>query len=116
MHPIINDILTELKAEFGITRFELERMVDCQFKCIENNIRDRSLKTVNLIHIGKIRPTGWFKHNVETVLKRKKTVDEIKQAKRDISRLEELSIQQGGSEDIIRQEEDSLQQLSPKQE
>lgn len=78
MHPLINEILNEMKDEFGITKYELERMVDCQFKCLEENIKDRTLKTVNLIYLGKVGPTGWFKYNSHLVTKYNISEDETK--------------------------------------
>lgn len=62
MHPLIDEILSEMKDELGISKYELERMIDCQFKCVEENIKGKVNKTVNLIYIGKFTPTTWFKY------------------------------------------------------
>jgi hypothetical protein len=60
---LIDDVLTELKAKYGISKIELERIVDSQFKVARLNIEEKSLKTVNLIHLGKIAPSPWFVKN-----------------------------------------------------
>lgn len=104
MDSSINDILTELKAKYNITRYELERMIDCQYKLTRNTIENRELKTVYWIHLGKIRPTAWFKHNKEIVYAKKAT--------RDNYRLLKLNIKKG-EQDSDTVEGTDMQELPP---
>ena len=60
MSPLIDEILTEMKAEFGITKFELEKIIDSQFKVLQNNIEERSLKEVHFKYLGKFKPTTFL--------------------------------------------------------
>lgn len=69
MSPLIDEILTKLKDKHGISKVDLERIIDSEFKVLELNIQQRSLKEVSLIHIGKVKPSKWFVHNYEKMVK-----------------------------------------------
>lgn len=89
----IEDIVKEVKKELPdelshLTEYEIERMFISQFKVLEQNIRAKSLKTVNMMYMGKFRPTSWFVKNKE------KLYGSNTEDKRDINRVEELSPKQ----------------------
>ncbi len=63
MHPSTDDILTTLKdkyQEHNISRYELERIIDTEWKYLEQNITDRSDRIVHLIYLGKVVPTKLY--------------------------------------------------------
>lgn len=92
MNQLINDIYTELKAKYGISRTEIERITDSQFKVAEDNIRAYTMKDIKWINLGKIRPSEYIKH--------KKAKDErqaakfLKKDEDDNSGLEKCNIQE----------------------
>lgn len=73
-NPLIEDILSELMSEYGMSRYELRKIINSQFKVLRTNISDRSVKTVNLMHIGKFRPTYWLVTNRHNYVPRIKKV------------------------------------------
>lgn len=62
MNQLIEDIFTELKLKHGITKFEIENIVDSQFKLLQNTIESKTWKPVSLIHLGKFKPTKFILH------------------------------------------------------
>ena len=74
MNPLIESILSEIKEknkdsnEWWNTKYELERILDSEFKVLRTSIEERDLRTVNLIHIGKVKPTSWFIRNRDNCL------------------------------------------------
>ena len=66
---LTNDILDELKAKYGISKAELELMLDSQFKLTRNLLDSRTTDTIKLIHLGKIKPTSFFIKNYEKLVK-----------------------------------------------
>lgn len=89
MDQVINKILDEIKEETNISKVELERIIDTEFKLIAENIRLRSKKTVNLIYIGKFRPTKFFLMNYEK-LNQKPNEKLLKEIQRNNKRLLQL--------------------------
>lgn len=65
MDRVINEIIEEIKAETGLTKYEIERIVDSEFKTLTIAIEDRDIRSVNLIYIGKIIPSKWLLSNNE---------------------------------------------------
>ena len=64
MSQLINEILEEMKLEHGISKFELEKIVDSQFKVLMNHIQDYKTGDIREVHIkglGKFRPTTFLK-------------------------------------------------------
>lgn len=57
MSLLINDILIEMKAEYGITLFELEKIADSQFKVLMDHIQSRDEREVHIKGIGKFKPS-----------------------------------------------------------
>jgi hypothetical protein len=72
MSPLIDEVLTKLKDKHGLSKVELERIIDSEFKVLELSIQKRSLKEVSLIYLGKVKPSKWFVHNYEKVVKETK--------------------------------------------
>ena len=60
MSPLIDDILNDMKAEFGITKFELEKIIDSQFKMLRQTIESREVKEVHIKNVGKFKPTTYL--------------------------------------------------------
>ena len=54
---IYEEILDEIKSEFGLSKMELERICDSQFRVIRDTMSRREGKVVQLIYLGKFRPT-----------------------------------------------------------
>lgn len=63
MDPAIDSALARVKAKHGITKFELEKIMDSQWKVLVENMQGRHTKVVNVMYIGKFKPTSWFKNN-----------------------------------------------------
>lgn len=62
---IYEEILDEIKSEFGLSKIELERICDSQFRVIRNTMSNREGKVVQLIYLGKFRPTVHNRDYVE---------------------------------------------------
>lgn len=81
MDLVINQILDELKEETGITKYELDRITESQFKCITGIIQSRIPKVCNLMYLGKIRPTKFFLYNIDIIQRKGKEHDKSKAEK-----------------------------------
>jgi len=92
-------------GEWWNTKYELERILDSQFRVTRNLIEEKDLRTINIIHLGKVKPSKWFTHNRELVIKRKQERDARYQEYR--KGLVQLSNQEQGRDkgDNIREEE-----------
>ena len=60
MSPLIDEILNEMKAQFGVTKFELEKIIDSQFKMLRQTIESREVKEVHIKNVGKFKPTTYL--------------------------------------------------------
>jgi len=69
---IYEEILDEIKSDFTLSKMELERICDSQFRVIRDTMSNREGKVVQLIYLGKFRPTMY---NTDYT-KRKKLKDE----------------------------------------
>jgi nucleoid DNA-binding protein len=69
---IYEEILDEIKGDFTLSKMELERICDSQFRVIRDTMSNREGKVVQLIYLGKFRPTIY---NTDYT-KRKKLKDE----------------------------------------
>lgn len=58
---IYEEILDEIKDQFGLSKTELERIVDSQFRVIRDTMSNREGKVCQLIYLGKFRPTIYNK-------------------------------------------------------
>jgi len=71
MNKLIDEILTEVKAkhsdtkEWWNTKHELEKILDSEFKVLRKHIEDKDLRIVNLIYLGKVKPSKWLINNKE---------------------------------------------------
>ena len=55
-----DQLINELKAEFpDIPKYELEKIVDSEFRLIEKTVSDKQCKVINCIYLGKFYPTGY---------------------------------------------------------
>jgi nucleoid DNA-binding protein len=54
---IYEEVLDEIKSEFDLSKMELERICDSQFRVIRDTMSKREGKVVQLIYLGKFRPT-----------------------------------------------------------
>lgn len=61
----IDSILEELKAKYGISKVELERIVDTQFKVAYDAIEAKTIKSIKFANLGKIRPSTFLINNYE---------------------------------------------------
>lgn len=62
---IYEEILDEIKPEFTLSKVELERICDSQFRVIRDTMSNREGKVVQLIYLGKFRPTIYNKDYVK---------------------------------------------------
>jgi len=60
MSQLIDEILSEMKAEHGISKFELEKIVDSQYKLLAEHIYKRDLREVHIKGLGKFKPTTFL--------------------------------------------------------
>lgn len=114
MENSIKDIITELKTKYNLTSSEIERVLDSQWKVLRNNIETRDLKTVNIMHIGKWKPSKWFKENRDRMLYYY-IFDENgirRKYKRDKSWMEELNPSRESREPLNRIEEGDMLNVS----
>ncbi len=81
MNQLIEDILSEMKLKHGVTKFELEKIIDSQFKVLQTSIQNKDLRQVYFKGLGKFKPT--------TFLIALKDGRVHKKNKRDIPRVEE---------------------------
>ena len=84
MNQQIDEIYTMLKNKYGISKVEIERITDSQFKVLENNIKTRGNKVVNLIYLGKFKPSKYFLDNYEVLSKKYITLKEREDSRKNI--------------------------------
>lgn len=60
MNKLIDEVLTEMKAKHGLTKFELEKILDSQFKVLHDHMTSGNLKEVHFKNLGKFKPTTFF--------------------------------------------------------
>lgn len=53
----INDIIDLLYYKHNLSKVDIARIVKSQFKVIKNTIKLKGDKKINLIYIGKFKPT-----------------------------------------------------------
>ncbi len=54
---LINETFPALKEKHGLTFMELERIIDTQFLFMKTCIEDRTVKTIKLTNLGKVKPS-----------------------------------------------------------
>jgi len=54
-----NEILDELKEEFKLSKVELERVCNSQFRVLRDVMLGREGKVLQMVHLGKFRPTAY---------------------------------------------------------
>jgi nucleoid DNA-binding protein len=62
---IYEEILDEIKGDFGLSKIEMERMVDSEFRVLRNTMSERKGLVVQMIYLGKFRPTMFNKDYVK---------------------------------------------------
>jgi nucleoid DNA-binding protein len=80
---LYSELFDELEKELGLSKREIKDIVKTEFKALQVNIRSRTLKSVNMIYLGKFRPTKWFLNNQDKFTKTKEEYEIIKQARRN---------------------------------
>jgi hypothetical protein len=65
MNPLIEDIITELRGKYKLSRYDLERIIDSQFKYTVEHIEASKLDNVKWMHLGKIRPSDYYEHKIK---------------------------------------------------
>lgn len=60
MNRLIDIIISEMKQEHGLTTFELEKIIDSQFKVLVNHMTSKDLREVHFKGLGKIKPTTFL--------------------------------------------------------
>ena len=112
MNQQIEELYDVLKEKHGISKVEIERIVNTQFKVLENNIKTRSNKVVNLIYLGKVKPSKSLLENYDKLSKLFITVEQreiARKNRRDLYRLEKLNNEEGKT--IIQPENGDMQQM-----
>lgn len=67
----IEDILDELKIKYpDMSKVELERIIDTQFKFILDSMNSKQLKPIKLYGLGKIKPSTFLVKNYEKFSKK----------------------------------------------
>lgn len=61
MSILIEEIIDELCNKYRIPRTDIARIVKSEFKVLKNTIKQKGDKVVNLIYIGKFKPTPFRK-------------------------------------------------------
>ena len=62
------DIITELKISFPtLSKLEMERICNSQFRVIRDTMSNRKGKVIQLIHFGKFRPTMYNQDYLENL-------------------------------------------------
>jgi len=59
----ISDTFSTLKEKYNLSYIELERIIDSQFLFAKNCIEDRTIKTIKLTNLGKIKPSTFLIKN-----------------------------------------------------
>ena len=72
-NKIYEDIVSEIKLLYpNISKMEMERIIDSQFKTIRDIMSNREGKIIQLIYLGKFRPTMFNKDYTNRILKSNK--------------------------------------------
>jgi len=64
------EIIEELYSKYGISKFEISKIVASQFRLIERVITNKECKTISCIYLGKFYPTS-FRKKLEVKNKKK---------------------------------------------
>jgi len=60
MNHLIDDIITDMKKDYNLSRFDLEKIIDSQFKVLVNHMQSKDLREVHFKGLGKVKPTTFF--------------------------------------------------------
>lgn len=59
-NELYEEIVKEIKVNYpNISSLEIERIVDSQFRVIRDTMSNREGKVIQLIYLGKFRPTAY---------------------------------------------------------
>lgn len=56
-----DQIVDELHVKYGVSKFEINKIIASQFRLIERVITDKECKTISCIYLGKFYPTNFRK-------------------------------------------------------
>ena len=57
-----DQLINELKKLYpDVPKYELEKIVDSEFRVIQNTVSNKECKVINCIYLGKFYPTGFRK-------------------------------------------------------
>ena len=62
---LFSEVLDELRLSFNLPKAELERIINSEFRVIRNSMSNREGKVIQLIYLGKFRPTIYNKDYVK---------------------------------------------------
>lgn len=65
MNALIETIITELREKHKLSRYDIERIIDSQFKYTVEHIEASKLDSVKWMHLGKIRPSDYYEHKIK---------------------------------------------------
>ncbi len=83
MHQSIEEVVDELKKKYkGLSRVELERMFNTPYRALEDHIRSKDIRTLNMMYLGKFKLSKFY-------INKLKQDELLKEAKGDTGGLEE---------------------------
>ena len=59
MADIEDDIITQISLELDIPKHEVRKVINSQFKVIEQIVTNKECKVINCIKLGKFYPTAY---------------------------------------------------------
>lgn len=66
MDNSINDIIGDLAKKYNLTKSDIERVIDAQFKVLALQLNKKEVKDIYMIYLGKFKPTPFLvKQNKE---------------------------------------------------
>lgn len=54
-------IVDELHLKYGVSKFEINKIISSQFRLIEKIITNKECKTISCMYLGKFYPTNFRK-------------------------------------------------------
>ncbi len=60
MDNSIKDIIGTLSTKYNLSKVDIERIVDSEFRVLANTVEAGEVKIVNMVYIGKFRPTYYL--------------------------------------------------------
>jgi DNA-binding protein len=60
MDNSIKDIIGTLSTKYNLSKVDIERIIDSEFRVLANTVEAGEVKIVNMVYIGKFRPTYYL--------------------------------------------------------